>query len=40
MSLLVKNGEIVTAADRYVADILCEDEQITRIGRWWAARPA
>ena len=32
MSLLIKNGEIVTANDRYVADILCADETITRIG--------
>src|SRR5580658_1749917 len=33
MSLLIKNGEIVTASQRYVADILCEDEIITRIDR-------
>ncbi|HXB59075.1 MAG TPA: amidohydrolase family protein, partial [Candidatus Acidoferrales bacterium] len=33
MSLLIKNGEIVTADKRYVADILCENETITRIGR-------
>ncbi len=31
MSLLVKNGEIVTASARYVADIFCADETITRI---------
>ncbi len=31
MGLLIKNGEIVTAAERYVADIWCEDETITRI---------
>src|SRR5579862_3559469 len=31
MPLLIKNGEIVTATDRYVADIFCEGEQITRI---------
>lgn len=31
MSLLIKNGEIVTADRRFVADILCEDETITRI---------
>jgi dihydropyrimidinase len=31
MSLLVKNGEIVTASERYVADIFCADETITRI---------
>lgn len=33
MSLLVKNGEIVTASERYVADIFCEGETITRIER-------
>ncbi len=33
MSLLIKNGEIVTASERYVADIFCEDETITRIDR-------
>ena len=31
MPLLIKNGEIVTASERYVADIFCEDETITRI---------
>ena len=33
MSLLIKNGRITTAADQYVADILCEGETITAIGR-------
>ncbi len=33
MSLLIKNGDIVTADDRYKADIYCERETITRIGR-------
>src|SRR5512135_2274328 len=33
MSLLIKNGEIVTASERYVADIYCENETITRIDR-------
>ena len=33
MSLLIKNGEIVTASERCVADILCENETITRIDR-------
>lgn len=33
MSLLIKNGEIVTASERYVADILCENETITRIDK-------
>src|SRR5271168_4849495 len=31
MSLLIKGGEIVTADSRYVADILCEGETITKI---------
>jgi dihydropyrimidinase len=31
MSLLIKNGEIVTASERYIADIWCEGETITRI---------
>ncbi len=33
MSILIKNGEIVTPNERYVADIFCEDETITKIGR-------
>src|SRR2546430_12844038 len=33
LSLLIKSGEIVTADERYVADIFCEDETITRIER-------
>ncbi len=33
MALLIKNGEIVTASERYVADIWCEQDTITRIGR-------
>lgn len=33
MGLLIKNGEIVTASERYIADIWCEDEQITRIDK-------
>src|SRR3954467_2225409 len=33
MSLLIKNGEIVTADSRYVADIYCEGETITKIDR-------
>lgn len=32
MSLLVKNGTIVTATDTYVADIYAEGETITKIG--------
>jgi dihydropyrimidinase len=31
MSLLIKNGEIITDSQRYAADIFCEDETITRI---------
>jgi dihydropyrimidinase len=33
MSLLIKNGEIITADARYTADIYCENETITRIDR-------
>jgi dihydropyrimidinase len=32
MGLLIQNGEIVTATDRYKADIWCEGETITKIG--------
>src|ERR1044071_8103347 len=39
MSLLIKNGEIVTADSRYIADIFCEGETITRIGRDLTAPP-
>ncbi len=39
MSLLIKNGEVVTASERYVADIFCADETITRIGRDLDAPP-
>jgi dihydropyrimidinase len=31
--LLIKHAEIVTASERYTADIWCEDETITQIGR-------
>ncbi len=31
MTLLIKNGEIITADSRYHADVLCEDGTITRI---------
>jgi dihydropyrimidinase len=37
MSLLIKNGQITTATDQYVADILCEGETISAIGRGLAA---
>lgn len=33
MTLLIRNGHIVTATDSYVADLLCEGEVITAIGR-------
>ena len=33
MSLLIKNGRIITASEDYVADIFCEKETITRIGK-------
>lgn len=39
MPLLIKNGEIVTASERYVADIWCEGETITRIDRDIALPP-
>src|SRR5262249_13650264 len=39
MSLLIKDGEIVTPEERYVADIYCEGETVTRIGRDLAAPP-
>ena len=39
MPLLIKNGEIVTASERYVADIFCENETITRIERNIQAPP-
>ena len=32
MSLLIKNGQITTATDQYIADILCEGETIVAIG--------
>ena len=37
LALLIKDGEIVTADCRYVADIFCEGETITRIDRDLAA---
>src|SRR5262245_12656207 len=33
MSLLIRNGEIITADSRYRADIFVENESITRIGK-------
>lgn len=39
MPLLIRNGEIVTATDRYKADILCDGETITEIGPNLTAPP-
>jgi len=39
MSLLIKNGRIVTVGEQYTADIYCEGEQITRIGTNLEAPP-
>src|ERR1700677_768306 len=39
MPLLLQNGEIITAGERYVADITCEGETITGIGRGLAPPP-
>jgi dihydropyrimidinase len=40
MALLIKNGEIVTASERYKADIWCEGETITSIGPNLSAPPS
>src|SRR5436305_5002557 len=39
MSLLIKNGQIVTPSEKYIADIFCEDQTITRIERNLSAPP-
>ena len=39
MALLIKGGEIVTVGSRAPADIYCEGETITRIGRELDAPP-
>ncbi len=39
MSLLIQNGEIITADERYTADIYCEGETITRIAKDLSAPP-
>jgi dihydropyrimidinase len=39
MGLLIKNGEVITATGRQVADIWCEDETITRVGPGLSAPP-
>ena len=33
MSILIRNGRIITATDDYVADVLIEEEVVTAIGR-------
>ncbi len=38
-NLLIKNGEIITASQRYTADILCEDGTIVAIGKDLDAPP-
>ena len=39
MGLLIKNGDIVTADSRGIADIYCEGEQISQIGKNLNAPP-
>ena len=39
MALLIRNGNIITATENYIADIYCESETITRIGRDLDAPP-
>ncbi len=39
MSLLIRNGQIVTVGSRYKADIYVEDEVVTRIGKDLEAPP-
>jgi dihydropyrimidinase len=39
MSLLIKNGRIITATDDYQADIFCQDQTITAIGPNLTAPP-
>ncbi|MFN4151077.1 MAG: dihydropyrimidinase, partial [Candidatus Sericytochromatia bacterium] len=33
MSILIKNGRIITAVDDYIADVFIEDETISVIGK-------
>ena len=40
MALLIKNGNIVTSDQDYVADLWCEDEAITAIGQNLSAPPS
>ena len=39
MSVLIKGGRIVTAADDYVGDIFIEDESVSLIGESLDVRP-
>jgi dihydropyrimidinase len=39
MSVLIKGGRVVTAADDYVADVFVEDESVTLIGESLDVRP-
>ena len=39
MATLLRNGEIITASDRYVADIKIDGEKITQIGLGLVAAP-
>src|SRR5690606_1217976 len=39
MTLLIRNGQIVTANDCYVADILCAEGKIAAIGHGLLASP-
>jgi len=39
MSLLIKNGRIITASENYIADVFCENETITRLGTGLDAPP-
>jgi dihydropyrimidinase len=33
VALLIKNGRVITASDDYVADVFCQDDTVTAIGR-------
>ena len=39
MSILIRNGRIVTAVDDYYADVLIEGETVTQIGQNLHNRP-
>jgi dihydropyrimidinase len=40
MSLLIKNGRIVTATDEFVGDVLVEGETVSAVGRLLSAAAA